>query len=526
MSFDIKKLIADSLDDLKIRTQFIPSGLQDVILQEVGKGECDHYHIQSFNNLGKSTFWLNLIAELACPSGNKYFDLPIFRDWKYPKGIAVITTKENLKETGTVDRGIRQWWNPNEHDGGVSGGQHYKSLYTFKSGFQVKFFSNEQPANQLEGPEYGLWIMDEPARAGVVSAMNTRLKKGGIGLTIFTPVTLSGGLNPGPVIDVLQDLESNGRKIKWLEFNDITANDKDTGMPNRFGEKRGNCTTEEIKKFISGVSKDDYEARINGKCGYKSGRAYPLFSKAVHVRDIDLMSNYAKSWNNYMVMDPHRSFYPFMLWLSITPDERVIIWNEYPTFEEMGNQYYDQVRESEHFNLTTAKQAEIIKLMDLTQFGMAPILKRAIDPRFAKGTENDYARGTGGIIKEFIVHNVKFEMPPFEGIDQQRMVIRDLIEYDTLMPIGVTNEPRLVVLPHCTNVIRSLEKHYLDEKGGETEQYKDPVDCIRYILALISAISGTIKYIAPQVKTDKTRVPSADIRTVKKLSHPWLKDLN
>ena len=345
----VREMIDRELDSLLTQDEFIPTGLQDKIICAIGDCQHDHYDVQSFNSLGKTVLWVNIVRQICAPTNNKYFQFPIFQSFPWVKSIAIVTTAVNLKEAGAAESYIRKWWPKNLHDGGSYEGQHFRSLYRWESGFTVKLFSNEQPPNQFEGPEFGMWIMDEPGKPDMVSAFNTRLKKGGIGITIFTPVTLAGGFNPAPIIDTLEDLERRKppRKICRLNFGDIWQNHIDTGLPNRFNERRGLYTTKEINTYISGVASDQADARIGGKCNVRSGRVYRDFDDAVHAsRNYDLNSDYARSWNNYMAMDYHDTFYPCMIWGGITPEEDVVIWNEYPRFVDLGEKYYDEIRKS------------------------------------------------------------------------------------------------------------------------------------------------------------------------------------
>jgi hypothetical protein len=501
------------LQEIKPDVEFIPTGLQDRVICNIGKGEHDHYHVQSFNNLGKTVLWVNLVRQICAPTNNKYFQFPIFQDWPYDKYIAVVTTKENLKEAGAAYRWINQWWPSNLHDGGTKQDQHFKSLFKWKSGFTVKLFSNEQPPNQFEGPEFGLWIMDEPGRPGMVTAFNTRLKNGGFGMTIFTPVTLAGGFNPGPVLDVLEDLKTKGRKISYMVFSDINHNHIDTGLPNRFNEKRGLLSTEAMKTFISGVTSEQADARIKGTLNLRSGRVYKAFERTVHSsRDYDLTSTYAKSWNNYMVMDPHDEYYPFMLWFGVTPEEDVVIWNEWPTYRTLGNNYYDQVRKTLPCDMLIDDFADVIDLMDMYKMGMAPVMRRGLDPRYASGIKTKMGEKQSlGLVEKFRAKGLKFELAPFERIDTQRATIQEFLRYDARRwPLA--GAPRLWVLPHCVSTIRALERHYYLDDGSENEgeEYKDPCDVIRYFFAMLDKVI----YIPPKIVLPSQKSKSLDVRSV------------
>lgn len=463
---------------------FIPTGLQDVVIQSIGENEHQHYHLQSFNDLGKTTLDVNIVKEIFWPSDNKYFQFPIYQKWPWPKSGCIVTIKESLKEPGAIFNEIEQWW-PKGRYTAHKDGQHYNSLFKTDTGFKLKLYSNEQPPNQLESNVYGFWIMDEPAKPGMVSALNTRLKEGGISISNFTPVTLPGGFNPGPILDILEDLQKKGRRVKYIIFNDIYQNDKDTGLPNRFNERRGLRTHQAIEEYISGVSTADFDARIKGQCNVKSGRVYPDFNRLFHVIDLDWDCAYLKDANHFMAFDPHAKYFPFISWWALTQDEKIICYNEWPTLDRMNNKYYYEYRDQLVCSIPIiAPEGEesissTMKLLDLSHIGY-PAPERFIDPFYSEATFGK----TDGLDFQFSQAGITFNRPPRQNIETQRNRIIDLMQYRRDLPPSPYNRSCFLILSHCHNMIKSFERHYyLDGKEKESEEYKDPVDTCRIVMA-------------------------------------------
>jgi hypothetical protein len=65
-------------------------------------------------------------------------------------------------------------------------------------------------------------------------------------------------------------------------------------------------------------------------------------------------------------------------------------------------------------------------------------------------------------------------------IDVQRDNIRQLMAYNDTIPICSINEPALVIMPHCKNLIASLKYHRFDmSNASEDDKYKDPSDALK-----------------------------------------------
>ena len=87
-----------------------------------------------------------------------------------------------------------------------------------------------------------------------------------------------------------------------------------------------------------------------------------------------------------------------------------------------------------------------------------------------------------------------WQIPDCEQIAIQRINIQSHLNYDKRIQITGVNTPRQYVAKECRNVNRALSRHYwADGKDVEAEDYKDPIDCIRYRYNLTD---GKILYIA------------------------------
>ena len=508
MADDINALLIRSLQDA-IRTQprYIPTGIIEPAIIAVGEGKCRIINMQPCNKAGKTTAGAAIMANIMWDNDKEYFDYPLYNEWPFKdnsgntiKSGRIIATKENVAENGPIATEIKKWW-PHGRYETIKHGHTFTKEYTTDTGWTIDVMSHEQRREQHEGPLKSFIWTDEPCDPDIIGAILTRLSKGGIWLLTNTPI------GAGPMLDVLDDLQAKGTAIKHI-YGSIRDNDIETGTPNKKGTKRGLMTKQEIDEYVASIPNGEEEARLEGKASHKSGKVYPRFDANIHCSlDYQLGSDYAKTWNNYMVMDPHHSYYPVFKWIAITPEEDVVIWNEWPTTRETKGKYYDEIRNKVQFHLGIEEQCDIIKIFDGGSIGMSPPLRRFIDPRFAEATKNTWSKDTLGIMSEFAKFSIKFEQPPFERIDQQRMVLQTLMKYDLTNP-NIGKGSRFFILPHCHNSRRAYERHYLNADGSESEQYKDHIDCDRYFLGGV----GDIVYRAPRVILPSQKSKSLDVR--------------
>lgn len=531
MAIDILAQIAESLKALKTSRPFVPTGLMEPMIAEVGNCAINGHRIiiaQMPNKVGKTRHAVEIIKNIIWPNDKLYFDYPLYNDYPFKnidnsviKNIRIVSDPTHLGDTGAIHNEIVANWPAGKYSDDKHG-KHYTSQYKTDTGWDVDIMTYEQDPKEFESKLVSFQWLDEPADPKIIGAVTSRMSKGGVILMTFTPVNR----NAGAVLDVIDDLMAQGMSIKILSGS-IEDNSIETGKLNSRGTMRGLMTNQEIAEYKKGIPQDEQEQRLYGRVTFKSGKVYgKMFDRNYHVRDYDLDSAYARTWNNYMIMDPHRAYYPAMLWVGVAPDEQVIVWNEWPTYEGMGNRFYDQIRKGEYFTMPISKQAELIKMLDGGSFGMAPILKRFIDPRFASATKNEWTKDTGGIIQEFLKYDVRFNMPPFESIDKQRVVIQEMIKVDKqLKPWGLQNTPQIIWMPHCKNSIRAMERHYyVDGAETEAEDYKDFVDLLRYWLAGVDKVRW-IDTEATRKGLQAKKTPSLDIFKPKSKNHQWLDDI-
>jgi hypothetical protein len=294
----------------------------------------------------------------------------------------------------------------------------------------------------------------------------------------------------------------------WIEFNPkfeddfvydrFVTNTPENAIVEQVNYVDNPWCPEELKKQAATMLREDkalWENVWMGKPLGQGGRVYPMYDPEVHEIDFDL--TLLPQCNLYMSIDPHRKYYPAIMWYAVTPTNLTVVYNEFPKYEDLG-MWYDEARNSKQFELTAKELANVVLANDLTtQYG-GYVRARTGDPHFFAEFP-DFTRG----LMEFGVNG--WIDSPFERVEQQRDALKSLLNYNPALPLTAINYPDLLVHRACKNVGRALRRHTWDEKRDkEAETHKDFPDSLRYFLSLFN---GKPVYIEPP-KPSHARVQS------------------
>ena len=486
---DINSLFKNTFKDKFLEncdSKYIPTGLQDEIIEAFGSGEYQFILASHANRVGKTTVAPNIIrAIFGYHKKSEYFPDKLYKNWLYPKDGLIAGTTANVRDDGAIAKAIKQWF-PTGVLEAFRDGKNYNSRYVVDGKHTISVMTYEQHPTEWEGKQYGWVWLDEPPPPFVLGAVLSRMDKGGVVLNTATPI------NCGQYISRLDDLEEAGLKIKRLAGT-VYENSNETGKPNRKNTKRGLRTNKEIAEWVKTIPRDEVEARVYGRLSNKSGVIYPMFNREVHIiKPGQPFGQLKKSWNYYMINDHHPKHYPFWMWIAVTPppDTRVIIVNEFPNYEEF-NDFYDKTRRTKQFPYDIEEASRIIKILDGNKLGFN-ILDRWIDPLANAGSEKVVKGEIDSFLTQFAKYNIDFNLPPVQRIAIQRDTIQKALNFDTTAELSPYNQPTLFIYENCVNTIRAFERHYwMEGKEKESEEYKDPMDCVRYFYAGI----GEVEYI-------------------------------
>lgn len=472
--------------------EYEPTGVIEPIIIAIGEGKHEILNAQIANKCGKTCGTINSLREIFWPTNNPFFNYERYKHWPFHHKIRIVTTTTNVSDSGAIREEILKWWPINKYTCEKEGKTYYKTYKIYKTNedkldptakawFILELMTFEQKKKEFESTLVGMTIIDEPCPPDLIGGITSRHSEGGLIVFTHTPI------DAGPMLDIIDDLETGGARVLKIGGT-IYENDIDTGKLNSRKTKRGLLTKEQIDDYVKKMPVDEKDARSKGIASHKSGRIYKTYNRGVHLRNIKLDSEIMKLSNLYMVMDPHRKYYPACTWWAVLPNNDLHCWNEWPYKGMFGAFFYDEIRKSKPCPLDPEQIARRIRVLDNAHNGFH-IVERFMDPIFASTTGDDYSKKTEAIVLEYMNVGMNFTLPNVELISPGRERTRSLLKYDEHAPIDDRNKPRMTISPSCKNMDRCLDRHYWNEgKETEAERYKDFCDTVRILTAGLGKI--------------------------------------
>ena len=165
---------------------FIPNGKVATFIKMVGS---DEHFINLFiaaNGVGKTCALTNILAHIVFGfSGNKYFDLPLFNNFPYPKRGRVVSDPTTV--TQVIAPELKKWFPLGRYQTSKAG-KNYEYNWQADTGFKFDLMTYEQSAKEFESATLGYALFDEPPPYSIFKATIARMRMGGIIIVAFTPL--------------------------------------------------------------------------------------------------------------------------------------------------------------------------------------------------------------------------------------------------------------------------------------------------------------------------------------------------
>lgn len=425
-----------------------PNGKLEGFLKHIGHSNRILGIVSAANGIGKTSMVANLLANLIWGPQNKYFDHPLFKDWKYPKRARYVTDPKLVEEIGPLHSEILKWWPKGQFEAIKSGKQYYSQYKA--NGWVIDVMTYDQDVRQFEGGTLGLVICDEPPPRSIWHASISRLRLGGMLLVFMTPLTEAAWFFDEVV-------PNHQESITYASMEDAC---KQHGV-------RGHLEHDRIQAMIQEMDPDEVEARAYGKAMYLKGLVFKTFDYNVHVAKKPIsVPEYAEVWQ---IVDPHVDK-PFACIWGYAEDDG--------TFYQIAEWPNEDFYRMHGCDLGVEDYKRIFKSKELGW----NMKKRIIDHHFA----DIRSLQTKRTLREDF-YQIGFNFDPSytasEEIETGILKVRDYLKFNPNKPIDSLNRPRYIVSPTCANTIKGFQRWSFDTKSGKVkDEYKDFMDCVRYAL--------------------------------------------
>lgn len=168
---------------------YSPNGVAQKFIRMIGENKFFINLFIAANGVGKTAVLCNIIANICFKPNLPWFDYPLYRQFPYvPKGRIISDTTTVTK---TIVPELKKWLPKGRYKANKAD-KHYESVWnTFdptKSKFEFDIMTYEQDVRQFESATLGFAIFDEPVPEPVWKATISRMRRGGIIITCFTPL--------------------------------------------------------------------------------------------------------------------------------------------------------------------------------------------------------------------------------------------------------------------------------------------------------------------------------------------------
>ena len=456
-------------DELELRVKqnrleyFTPNGAQEEFISKVGSGDIFIGILSSANGTGKTALMANILANIIYGPQTKWFDHPLFKNFKFPKRARIASTSKNVEEIGAIQTEIKKWFPKGKYDT-FKRGKTYDCEYIIGD-WVTDIMTYKQDVSEYESATLGVCIFDEPPPLPVLHACIARMRKGGIILIFMTPLDTGGQIIEDLTSKAILEYEGETVGKVYLQYADIETNCQEHGV-------RGTLTHKDIMIMMNFFDPEEREARAKGKPTHIIGRIYPEFDNTEpHVVDDFIIP---EDWYRFNILDPHDAIPYALSWVAMDKTGELWVYDEFP---------FDDLEKLRTTNLSIPDYASIIYKAE----GRFAAHTRIIDPFFG----NKRYSNTGKTVRQELADvGLDYENGDTSGLDLGHKKIGEYLHYDKRFMVSATNHPRLHIMKKCRNHWRSLLRYRKKiHKSGEVkdkividETYKHFCDNLRHLI--------------------------------------------
>jgi phage terminase large subunit-like protein len=398
---------------------------------------------------------------------------------KRPLKVRLVGDGADMKEQGSLYQQIQKWC-PTAKFSGKEGDYYTKvTVKAPEPGYHDTvwdFKTHKQDVTSHAGPDLDVVIFNEPPPGKIYTENATRTRLGGITgksgyqMMFLTPLLME---------PYLHKLEMGNHKPGVMHVVEGSIWDNCADIPGTRGHLSRDKIEEQIREWEAN-NPLEVPARVFGKYMFLAGAVFQIYNRDVHLIPPVAVN---PDWNVYMIMDPHESKPPFVVWIAVDPLNQCYVIAEYPT--EPWDTISSTVKTVKHF-VSDCEQIERGRHPLFPYMTDLSVVERIGDPnlmrarRAATGLtiKNEYEECSGW---EFNV-----DIP--DDVMLRHNAVRELLHYDIRQKVEAPNLPKLFVFNTCSNVHRAFGSYAYRTNQGAGEGISNklepmwgcPMDCVGY----------------------------------------------
>ena len=165
---------------------YVPNGRIETFIKMVGSNQHFINLLVAGNGLGKTAATANILANIVFDHKNPYFNHPLFTNFPYLKKGRIISDPTTI--TQAIIPELKKWFPAGQY-GTTRDKKSYDYRWTTNTGFEFDIMSTEQDSKEFESANLGFSLIDEPCPEAIFKATISRMRRGGIIISVFTPLT-------------------------------------------------------------------------------------------------------------------------------------------------------------------------------------------------------------------------------------------------------------------------------------------------------------------------------------------------
>jgi len=165
---------------------YTPNGKLEDFIKVIGSGEHFVNLLIAGNGVGKTAGMTNVLANIMFTPKNKWFDFPLYNDFPYIKKGRIISDPTTITEAIIPE--LKKWFPVGKYTTSKEK-KSYEYRWTTNTGFEFDIMSTEQSSKEFESANLGWILIDEPCPEAIFKASISRLRRGGIIIVGFTPLS-------------------------------------------------------------------------------------------------------------------------------------------------------------------------------------------------------------------------------------------------------------------------------------------------------------------------------------------------